>query len=215
MRKAFAGIILAFVCFIVPTSGQISEGRKRPLPDFDARQVRIGGKTLIEQIQADPAVASRRSDLLSFLNSPGERRAGTRIVPNLRGLPKTYLREGQPLTAASTLNPKEIGKAFLKSQPVFFLTTADIEGLRVASQDSSDNATFLAFNQTVNGIDVYNGQIKFTLSKTGEVIMVSAADVVPGLDLSTTPKLNVTEAVEVAFQTINLPVSRAHCGSAG
>jgi hypothetical protein len=89
LRKAFAGILFAFACFIAPTSGQISEARKKPLPDFDAREVSIGGKTLVDQIQADPAVARRRSDLLSFLNSAEERRSGTRILPNLRGLPKT------------------------------------------------------------------------------------------------------------------------------
>jgi hypothetical protein len=35
--------------------------------------------------------------------------------------------------------------------------------------------SFLAFYQTLNGIDVFNGQIKFTLSKTGEVIHAGAA----------------------------------------
>jgi fungalysin metallopeptidase (M36)/pre-peptidase/fungalysin/thermolysin propeptide len=207
LRKAFAGILIAFVCFIAPASGQISEARKKPLSNFDAREVRIGGKTLIEQIQADPTVARRRSDLTSFLNSAEERQFRTRIVPNLRGLPKTYLRDGQPLTAPSALNPAEIGKTFLKSQPMFFLNASDIDGLRVASEDSSGNATFLAFNQTINGIDVFNAQIKFTLSKTGEVIMVSTGDVVPGLDISITPGLSAAEAVEAAFRSINSPVS--------
>jgi hypothetical protein len=79
--------------------------------------------------------------------------------------------------------------------------------LRLASEDSSGNATFLAFNQTVNGIDVFNGQIKFTLSKAGEVTMVTTADVVPGLDLSTTPGLNAAEAVQAASRSINSPMT--------
>src|SRR5262249_35047609 len=82
------------------------------------------------------------------------------------------------------------------------LNPVEVDGLRMLVQDASDNAVFLAFNQTFNGIDVFNAQIKFTLNKDGEVIQVGTGDVLPGLNLSTTPKLSPQNAVEAAFAAI-------------
>jgi hypothetical protein len=128
------------------------------------------------------------------------------MVPNEYGLPKLYLREGRTLSAPSGLKPAEIAKSFLRSQPdVFALSTGEVDRLRLIVEDVTDTAKFLAFNQTLNGIDVFNGQIKFTLNKDGEVIQVATADVVPGLDIATTPQLTTEEAAKAAFAAIGTP----------
>src|SRR6185436_6216308 len=127
----------------------------------------------------------------SFLSSPDEVRLATRVVLNSFGLPKIYLREGRSLSAPSSLQPQDVGRAFLKSQTaIFALTPSEIDRLRLTVEDVSGNANFISFNQTIRGVDVFNGQIKFTLNKQGEVIQVATADLVPGLDINTSPGLS-------------------------
>jgi Zn-dependent metalloprotease len=125
-------------------------------------------------------------------------------------LPKLYLREGHTLSDPSSLKSSEIAKEFLRAQSeVFSLSSAEIDRLRLTVDDSTDNAKFLAFNQTLNGIDVFNGHIKFTLNKAGEVIQISTRYVVPGVDIPTTPRLTPEEAVKAAFAGISLKIPSA------
>jgi hypothetical protein len=79
------------------------------------------------------------------------------------------------------------------------MTPAEIDGLRLLVDDTTDSARFVAFNQTVNGIDVFNGQIKFTLNKAGEIIQIATGDVTPGLNVSTAARLTPENAVRAAF----------------
>src|SRR5204863_4656924 len=85
---------------------------------------------------------------------------------------------------------------------IFSLGAPDIDRLRLVVDDVTDKARFLAFIQTIDGIDEFNGQIKFTLNKDGEVIQVAPGDMVPGLNLPTTPRLSAEEAVKAAFVAI-------------
>src|SRR5262249_43995018 len=57
---------------------------------------------------------------------------------------------------------------------------------------------------TLDGIDVFNAHIKFTMNKQGEIIQVTTGDVVPGLTLSTTPRLKPDEAVQAAFLDLGI-----------
>ena len=100
------------------------------------------------------------------------------------------------LTARSGAKPEEIEREFLRSRGnIFFLSSSEVNDLRLVVQDVTDRAVFLVFNQTVNGIDVYNGQIKFTLNRQGEVIQVASGDVVPGLLHLINPVLTPEQAV--------------------
>lgn len=120
---------------------------------------------------------------------------GLRIVPNRRGLPKAFLRDGSALTSPSIRNPGQIARDFLvANSAVFRLTPAEVSQLRLAIQDESPEDVHLVFNQTLNGLDVFEGQIKFTLSKTGEVIQVSCGEIAPGLAALPTPRLGPQEA---------------------
>ena len=186
-----------------PAWGQPADAsRKHVLPDFDFRDVaavqeRDGG----QQSQAQALLERRRAGIESFLAAEAAANPGTRITPNRFGVPKLFLREGRALTAPSTQQPEEIAKRFLQSQAAIFpFAGAEVDNLRLLIQDVARDATFLAFNQTVDGIDVFNGQIKFTLSKAGEVVEVAAGDITPGLSLSTTPRLSLEEAVRAAFR---------------
>ncbi|MGA9625483.1 MAG: M36 family metallopeptidase [Bryobacteraceae bacterium] len=186
-----------------PAWGQPADAsRKHLLPDFDFRDVAAaeepdGG----QQSQAQALLERRRAGIQSFLAAEVAANLGTRITPNRFGVPKLFLREGRALSAPSTQQPEEIAKGFLRSHAAIFpFAGAEVDNLRLLIQDVARDATFLAFNQTVDGIDVFNGQIKFTLSKAGEVVEVAAGDITPGLSLSTTPRLSLEEAVRAAIR---------------
>jgi Zn-dependent metalloprotease len=177
------------------------------LPDFDVRE---SAAPEIARLRAESigVVQQRTAALANFVRTPEESRLGTRIVSNSYGLPKLYLRDGHSLSGPSALAPTDIAKGFLRSQSgVFAMNDSEIQGLRVLVDDATDNARFVAFNQTVDGVDVFNAQIKFTLNKNGEVIQVATGDVVPALQISTTPRLSPEDAVKAALKGINSDVN--------
>jgi hypothetical protein len=213
LRKiVFAVVVLGTSAALQVRSQSPGNPTRRSIPDFDIREELPAGASV-------DLVQTRMARLASFQSNQEQTKAGTRLVPNEFGLPKLYFRDGRTLTAPSGLKPSDIARSFLRSQPdIFSLPSSDIDGLRLAVEDVTANATFLAFNQTLNGIDVFNGQVKVTLSKAGEVVQVTMGNLVPGLNVGTTPKLNPEEAVKAAFTTIGLeqPASLAPApGTAG
>jgi uncharacterized protein (TIGR03437 family) len=160
-----------------------------------------------DQAAADTAKATverRRLAIEAFLASPAAGR-GTRILPNRYGLPKTLFRETAPLSAPSSLEPEMIARNFLRANSALFPFAApEIDALRLVGKDASGSAVYLAFNQSWNGIDVFNGQIKFTLNSAGQVIHAGADDVVPQLNVSTRPALSAAAAVAAAFRSLRV-----------
>jgi hypothetical protein len=140
-------------------------------------------------------VERRTSDLEAFKATRAAAQPGVRIVPNRHGLPQLYVRDGSPLTVASTRDAGEIAKSFLLANSAAFpFTQTEVDQLRLTVRDVTPEATHLVFTQTLNGVDVFEGQIKFTLGKSGEVIQVGCGDVMPGLVLSTAPRISLEDA---------------------
>jgi Zn-dependent metalloprotease len=193
-----SGVIPTYQAWAQPRAG--SPAQHRPLPDFDTRDAAPAPAAAPDRDQTNRIVETRRRTLQSFLSSPSGARSGIRIAPNRFGLPKTYTREGRPLTAPSTADPQDIARDFLRAnRSLFPLTPTEISALRLVTKDASSSAVFLTFNQTLNGIDVFDGQIKLTLTAAGEIVHAGADQVVPGLSLSTNPQLTVTQAVSAAM----------------
>jgi hypothetical protein len=200
--KYLLGIVLA-VGLALTAVGQAPGLRQRALPDFDVRDQNVEGAAAVEKAEAAVVVQRRNVGLAALQASPDEVQLGTRIVPNVFGLPKMFRREGHSLSGRSSLKPEETARAFLQARSgMFQLTPTEVDELRLVVEDSSDHATFLAFNQMVNGVDVFNGHLKFVINKEGEVIQVAAGDVVAGLSLSTNPRLTPVRAVQAAFAAI-------------
>jgi uncharacterized protein (TIGR03437 family) len=159
--------------------------------DYDVRD-------LAASEQAKTTVERRRGAIESFLASPAAG-LGMRVAPNRYGLPKTIFREGRALSAPSTLDAEEIARTFLRAhRAIFPLTAPEIDGMRLVGKDASSGAVFLSFNQTLNGLDVYNGLIKFTLNAAGEIVHAGADEVVPELNLPTQPRLSAEDALKAA-----------------
>jgi Zn-dependent metalloprotease len=210
MARHSAGLLALFaLTFISSLWAQSSSDTKRkPLPEFDVRDAAVTGAPIADQNQARSLVERRRAGLASFAASPQEARLGTRIVANSHGLPKLFLRDGHSLSAPSGLKADDIARGFLREQSsIFLLDGSEVDNLRVLVDDATDTGRFLSFNQTVNGLDVFNGLIKFTLNKDGEVIQVAAGDLIPGVQVNTTPALTAEEAIKAAYRTIGSPLS--------
>ena len=205
LKRVFLVFFLLGIAAAPPGWSQATDAlKKRVLPDFDARDlVTATEPASSQQKQATVMVEQRRANIESFLASAQFSYPGTRIALNRFGLPKLFLRDGKSLSTPSTGEPEEIAKSFLRDHAsIFPFSPSEVDGLRLLGKDVTANATFLAFNQTLEGIDVFNAQIKFTLNRAGEVIQVATGDVTPGLSLSTTPRLSPEEAVRAAFDSI-------------
>ena len=210
MKQFFTVILLALLAS-ASGSGQspVPVRKQRPLPDFDAGNQATPEMARL-RTESTGLIQRRAAVLGDFARTPEESRMGTRIVSSQYGLPKLYLRDGHSLSSDSTQPPADIAKGFLRAHSrVFAMNDSEIEELRLLVDDASDNARFVAFNQTIGGIDVFNAQIKFTFKKNGEVIQVATGDVTPGLSVSTTPRLTPEDAVKAAFKGINSEMNSA------
>ncbi len=192
LKRIVVAVVVAGLSVLTVTGQFPLEDKKSSLPDFDIRESLRPGSPAIPAIPV----------------SSDEARLGARIVLNANGLTKLYLRDGRSLTGPSSGASADIAKEFLRARSsLFALSLPEIENLRLIVDDVTEKARFVSFSQSVNGVDVFNGQIKFTLSKEGELIQVAAGDLVPGLSLSTAPQLNPETAVKAAFAAINTGLS--------
>src|SRR5581483_3295128 len=198
-RQSFALIpisLLALVAFSRIGDAQDVSQKRIFIADFDLR-----GQAAGSFIHDRALVQRRAASVESFIAAELTSRPGLRVVLNERGLPKLYLRDGGVLSAPSAGPAEESAKAFLRNHAsVFQLTGPEIDQLRLTIKDITPQATFLSFTQTVDGIDVFEGQIKFTLTSAGEVVQTAMAEVVPGLSLSTTPRLPPDKAALMALE---------------
>jgi len=193
LPRAAAGLLL--VLAIGPAWSQTRTGAKKSvLPDVDLRAPILGTETP----QSSPAktlVDRRTRNMEAFVAQRQATQPGIRIVPSRHGIPKLMLSDGKALSAASNRDPDDIARNFLADNAaVFLFAQSEIDRLRLDVRDVAPGATHLVYNQTVNGIDVFQGQVKFTLNKTGEVIQVSSGEAVPGLTTPTVPRLQPEQA---------------------
>src|SRR5579872_642120 len=200
-RRSFPKIAALFLIsssFAEIAAAQTVSQKSAPVPDFDLRE-QLGTRL---PIRDGGLVQARAANVESFLTAERARRPGVRVVLNQRGLPKLYLRDGGTVSGPSASPADEVAKAFLREHSsIFELTGPEIDGLRLIVNDVTPNATFVAFNQTVDGIDVFEGQIKFTLTPTRNVVQAAMAEVIPGLTVSTAPRLRPEGAVRLAMES--------------
>jgi Zn-dependent metalloprotease len=191
---------------MTPVWGQSGNSiQKQIFDDYDSRDFSATAEpTGLKEAEAKLLMAVRRANMQSFLVSAAKNMPGARIELNRFGAPKLFLRDGNSLSAPSMLAPEEIAKNFLlQNSTAYSFTPFEVDSLRIVGKDITKNATFLTFSQTIDGIDVFNGHIKFTLNNRGEVIQVGTGDVAPGIRVSTTPRLSAEEAIKAAFVSLS------------
>lgn len=209
-------LCLLFACLSASAQAPATSGEKAVAErriqewlerDFDIRQIqqaRSSATARTPKTRQDQALVRQRKAQLKTYRAAAEAagRRGLRIAVNAFGLPKSLSNAVEPLSAPSTEDPVAIAKHFLRARrDLFLLNEDDIETLRLVGEDASAGGlTFLHFNQTVNGVDVYQGQVKITLNAAGQVIQAGAGDLIPRLRIDTRPVLSEREAVLAAFK---------------
>ena len=188
---------------------KINDLLQERVADFNIREAQgsavSGG--YVAALSADKTLREQRTENLEAyrLSVTEEDRASLRLIPNAFGLPKVLFNERRPLTQPSDRDPAEIAKDFLHAnQATFALTGTEIENLDLTVRDVTDRAVFLQFDQTVDGIRVFRGHVKISLNRAGQIVQAGMADVVPGVRVTTRPRLNAQEAVQFAFNTLGL-----------
>jgi uncharacterized protein (TIGR03437 family) len=195
-----AALLLAIVATGPAWSQARGDAKKGVLPDVDLRAPMLAAET--PQSSPSKTLVDRRTrSMEAFLAQRQATQPGIRIIPSRHGIPKLMLSDGKTLSSASNRDADEIARNFLiDNSAVFSFTQSEVDQLRLDVRDVTAGATYLVYSQTVNGIEVFQGQIKFTLSTTGEVIQAGSAEAVPGLNISTVPRLRPEQA-EFAART--------------
>ena len=131
---------------------------------------------------------------------------GIRIVLNDFGLPKSLFHPLRPMTAPSSRDPESIARDFLSAnREILPVDAASSENFRLYSRHSAaDGLSFLQFQQTYRGVDVFHGQVNLALNSAGQVVQASAGDVLTQLNLSAEPKLTPEQILARAFQMLEI-----------
>jgi len=194
MISRAATLLLALVIATSAWSQPRENAKKDALPDVDLRTSVLAAQT--PQNSPSKTLVDRRTrNMEAFVAGRQTAQPGIRIVPSRHGIPKLMLSDSKALSGASNRDADEIARQFLIDNATAFLfTQSEIGQMRLDVRDIAPEVTHLVYSQTVNGIEVFQGQIKFTLSKTGEVIQAGSAEAVPGLNVSAVPRLRADQA---------------------
>jgi Zn-dependent metalloprotease len=179
------------------------------LPNFDIRLVEKG-----EFTEYDLNPPSTTSD--SAKNAPEQARAASvidnfraslnatdsqnlRAVVNEAGAMKNFFIDGAPLSEPRSDTADNIARDFLKKHAsMFSLTDAS---LKLNHEDNDGPVKFLEYSQTVNGIQVFEGEVKVAVSQYGEVLSVREGFLVPGgRKTKVKPALSEPAAIAKAFE---------------
>src|SRR5215213_1948986 len=182
-----------------------------PLPNYD---IRLAGRgefadtDVSTKARAQSAVASGSAALRSRAAAVENFRAGLsargaehlRAEVNEAGAMKNFFIDGAALTGPQADVPDNVARGFLKSRAALFaLGEAGVNGLKLNREDSDEGTTFLDYTQTVDGIKVFEGDVRVAVGRAGEVLSVRQGFLVNGQAVSTTPKLTEAEGIERAF----------------
>lgn len=194
-----------------PASATPRTSPKAPLPNYDIRLAGRGEFTDTDVStkaraqsaisSASAAVRSRASAVESFRASLGERSEHLRAEVNEAGAMKNFFVEGAALTGPQGDLPDNVARGFLKSRAALFaLNEAGVNGLKLSREDNDEGTTFLDYTQTVNGIKVFEGDVRVAVGRAGEVLSVREGFLVNGQAVSAKPKLTEAQGIARAFE---------------
>jgi Zn-dependent metalloprotease len=131
--------------------------------------------------------------------SPGARNS-LRVVMNDVGLPKMVVNTAEPLSAPQSGNPDSIARDFLADHTTMFgLNRNQILEMKLKNEDKDEGATFLNYEQMIDGIAVFQGQMQVAINAKGQVISINAGLVIPDAGINTNPRLSESEGIQRAF----------------
>jgi Zn-dependent metalloprotease len=177
------------------------------LPNYDIRLVNKG--EFAEYDLNAPATTSgaakntedqARTSVIDDFRATLEARDSKNLrgVVNEAGAMKNFFIYGAALSEPRSDTADNIARGFLKKHAsMFSLTDAN---LKLTHEDNDGPTKFLEYYQTVNGIKVFEGDVKVAVSKNGEVLSVREGFLVPSRKVKLSPALSETEALTKAFE---------------
>ncbi len=174
------------------------------LPSFDIRQELAGFRQASgSKASAQTAAAKARLNAAeSFrLSLSPDIQADLRYEINEAGVPKTFFNLRGSLSGPASGSADEIARGFLKKhKKIFGLASSDDRVLKLETEDNDDGTTFLVYNQTIDGINVFQGQVQIAVDADGEVLSIMEGMVISESDVDTFAGLPEEKALAVAFK---------------
>ena len=118
----------------------------------------------------------------------------------LTGTPRHLFRQGGALTRPSIESPELIARRFLADNAgLYRFSSEDLDGLRLRTRSTVPGlqSTVLLFEQQVDGLPVYQGDVLVNVSRAGEVISVGNNNF-PQLVVTNRRSLGAAQAVRAA-----------------
>jgi extracellular elastinolytic metalloproteinase len=175
------------------------------LANYDIREeVRSAAPSRVNQLgvavdATDPQVMQNAIE--SFRERiPPEARDNLRVVMNDVGLPKMVFNIEGPLSAPQSDKPDSIARGFLADHSAMFgLDRSQIFEMKLMNEDNDQGTTFLNYEQMIDGIHVFQGQVQVAVNADGQVLSINEGLVIPDTRINTTPRLSESEALQRAF----------------
>ncbi|HEV2801443.1 MAG TPA: M36 family metallopeptidase [Pyrinomonadaceae bacterium] len=198
-------------------------GKSRPktLPDFDIR-LADRGEFADHDLNLPASVAAAKG---AVQNSALRQRATAveqfraRLAPehaeNLRatandtGAIKNIFIDGAALSAPQAGAPDSIARGFLKNNDALFsLTEGAVAELKLEKEDNDAGTTFLSYAQTVDGLEVFEGDVQVVVNGQGEVLSVREGFLVSAAQsVASEPALDEAQGIARAFAHAGREVS--------
>ena len=154
----------------------------RALPNFDIRLTDRGefndmdlSSTSGKQAAMQNArTRSRASAVEQFRSSrAAEKAANLRAVVNEAGALKNFFIDGGTLSDPQSDTADNIARGFLaRHSSLFALSGPNVADLKLENEDNDQGTAFLNYTQTVDGLKVFEGEVKVVVNKNGEVLNV-------------------------------------------
>ncbi|HKP82193.1 MAG TPA: M36 family metallopeptidase [Pyrinomonadaceae bacterium] len=182
----------------------------RALPNFDIRRTDRGefndmdlssasGKQAAMQNARTRSRASAAEQFRSSLRT--EHAKNLRAVVNEAGAMKDFFIDGATLSEPQSDTADNIARKFLKrNNAVFALSSANVDELKLENEDNDRGTAFLNYTQTVDGLKVFEGEVKVVVNKNGEVLNVRQGFLADGPPLKRKGAMNEAKAIAKAFE---------------
>ncbi|HEX5083182.1 MAG TPA: M36 family metallopeptidase [Blastocatellia bacterium] len=176
------------------------------LPNYDVRrEIGVAAPSRVNQLGvaiavADPQVMQNAVESFRERFSP-DTREKLRVEMNDVGLPKMVTNIEEPLSAPQSGQPDSIARDFLADHPALFgFNRNQIVEMKLQSEDNDQGTTFLNYEQMIDGIPVFQGQVQVAVNAKGQVLSINEGLVIPDAAIDTNPRLSEGEGMQRAFQ---------------
>src|SRR5262249_23060037 len=117
---------------------------------------------------------------------------------------KMVINTEEPLSAPQSGLPDSIAHDFLTDHSAMFkLNRSQIFEMRLKNEDIDQGTSFLNYEQTIDGIPVFQSQVQVAINSAEQVMSVNKSLMIPNAIMNTIPRLSENEGIQKAFLSAN------------